>query len=89
MNDERNDTHGSGTGDLHPATGTGDGRESGAGIADSSADGGPGASHDSRLGGGGPVGADIGGLGGTGASGNALPDEGPARESEDTPESRH
>ncbi len=51
----------------------------GSGISDSLTDGGPGVSHDSRLGSGGAVGADIGGQGGSGASGNANPDAGPAR----------
>lgn len=87
MNDDTdkngNAAHGSGTGELHPSTGPGEDRLSGSGVRDSRADGGEGAQHDSRLGGGGPVGADIGGQGGSGASGNALPEEGPARGRED------
>ena len=63
------------TGEEQPSTGQGDEDLTGSGVVDSPADGGLGARHDSRLGGGGPVGADVGGSGGTGASGNALESE--------------
>ncbi|AFZ66184.1 hypothetical protein [Deinococcus peraridilitoris] len=66
----------------HGSHGEQEGQLTGSGVADSASDGGEASSFNSRKGGGGPVGADIGGQGGTGASGNALPEEGPARPSQ-------